>query len=488
MNERGVSAVLVAASLLMIMGMAAIAIDYSAALSDRRQDVGAADTSALAGALELGLLGAQNPFQGVVDEAKNVADANTTDAITQSAWDACIDPEALAIVSTDPSLGVTGGSPCISFSADFTEIRVQLPNQLTETTFGRVLGVDAIPTSAAAEASLIRTLGSSGSFPTGALSGTSAGEEFCVKASTPSAASNCDSFSTGNFADFNPYFYTNIPGPQDPTCASGANPNQLAWVMANGIDHELGRTDVIQPAGTRRNGADCPGTPGPVLPYQVDTGSGYSNQDITNGLVSGGTYSGNYSGRLNRGPSQDSAAVVFGETLDNRPLWDFINDAGPLDADCETVRAYPAQPGWTTKAEWDDAKALMASCLANETGVMFDSTLLSSARFTTIPIFHQASTIGNNSCCYDIAGGLPIFIESIYTSDTLTCTGEIALLPATMACRYDAGMQGSILGPPGTSRIESASAFVISASHFPEDIAQELGGGGAAFVRVELTR
>jgi hypothetical protein len=490
-DQRGASAVLIAASLLMIMGVAAIAIDYSAALSDRRQDVSAADTSALAGALELGLMGAANPLQGVVDEAKSVADANTSDPITQADWNACTDDEALAVLSTDPSLGVTDGSPCISFSADFTDIRVQLPTQLTETSFGRVLGVDEIPTAAAAEARLIRTLGSSGSFPTGALAGTDAGEEFCVKASTPAPASNCDSFSSGNFADFNPYFYTDIPGPANPTCSSGSNPNELAWVIANGIDHTLARTDSIRPAGTRLNGDDCPGTPGPSYPYQVDTGAGYSNLDITNGLISGSSsYSGGYAGRLDRGPYQDAAADIFGKTIDNRPLWDFIDDgipAGSLYGDCVTVRAYPRHPGWTTAAEWNNAKALMASCLENESGVLFDSGLLTSARFTTIPLFHQASTIGNNSCCYDIAATLPIFIESIWTSDSLTCTGEIALVAATSSCRHDAGMQGSISGPPGSSRIESASAFVIAAHHFPEDIAQDLGGG-AAFVRVELTR
>ncbi|MDH4118665.1 MAG: Tad domain-containing protein [Acidimicrobiia bacterium] len=489
--QRGASAVLIAGAMLAIMGIASIAIDYSAAVNERRQDVGSADTAALAGAVELATTGALNPFQATVDEIKAVANANVAHNITNAEWASCADPEALAVVSTAGSLGVTNGSPCISFSADFTKVRVRIPDQDTETTFGRALGRDTITTFAAAEASLGPSFGSSGGFPAGAFSGTAAGSQFCIKSATP-GSSDCDTSSTGNFADFQPYFYTNLsPGGIDTTCVSGLAPAPLARAMADGIDHRLGRTDVIRPVGTRVNGASCPGTPGPHLPYQVNSGSGYSNNDITEGLITGGSYDGAYNGRLDRGPYQDAAAIIFGRTIDNRPLWAFIRSGSGLAASCVSARSLPVNPTYTTAAQWDTAKNLMASCLHDETGELFTSTIANSARMTTVPVFHQTGPLGSNACCYDIKGGLPVFIESLWVPSTapITCSGQIVIDAGSGTCRHDAGMQGTIGGPPGTSRIHAASAFVLRPSHLPGDLAQELGGGnGAVFVKVELTR
>lgn len=491
MRERGATAVFVAAAMIALMGIAAIAIDYSAALNERRQDVGAADTAVLAGAVELGTTGALNPFQAVVDEIKAVADTNTPNPITLANWNACTDAEALAIPSTAAALGVTDGTACISFSADFSRVRVQLPPQATPTSFGRVVGIDQIVTAAAAEAKLKGSLGPTGGFPAGALSGTPPGSEFCMKASTP-GQNNCDAFSTGNFADFAPYFYTDVdPGAASTVCVSGLAPAPLAWTMANGIDHRLGRTDVIRPPGTRVNGDSCPGTAGPMFPYQVDSGGGYSNQDITQGLVTGGSYAGGFSGRLNRGPYRDGTATIFGVNIDNYPLWAFIRPGGGLHADCVAARALPVHPGYTTPAEWDAAKDLMADCLSNETGLLFSPQIINSARITTIPLFHQAAPLPSNACCYDIKGGLPVFVESLWTTQSppLACTGQILIDPVAGICRHDAGMPGSISAPPGARRVESASAFVLRASHLPGNVAQDLGGGsGSVFVNVELAR
>ena len=71
LNERGATAVFVAAALVALMGIAAIAVDYSAAFNERRQDVGAADTAALGGILEAAITSASNPLQAAVDEAKD---------------------------------------------------------------------------------------------------------------------------------------------------------------------------------------------------------------------------------------------------------------------------------------------------------------------------------------------------------------------------------------------------------------------------------
>ena len=50
-DERGATAVLVAASLFMLMGFAALVVDVGAGFNERRQDQSAADFAVLGGAL-----------------------------------------------------------------------------------------------------------------------------------------------------------------------------------------------------------------------------------------------------------------------------------------------------------------------------------------------------------------------------------------------------------------------------------------------------
>ena len=55
-RERGASALLVALSMLMLLGFAALAVDIGAGFNERRQDQNAADAAVLGGALEVLLL------------------------------------------------------------------------------------------------------------------------------------------------------------------------------------------------------------------------------------------------------------------------------------------------------------------------------------------------------------------------------------------------------------------------------------------------
>ncbi len=241
LNERGATAVFVAAALVALMGIAAIAVDYSAALNERRQDVGAADTAALGGILEAAITSAANPLQVAVDEAKDIAQANTPGTITLADWSSCTDPDALTYPSDLGLLGVTNGTPCISFSDDFMTMRVLLPDQETETSFGRVVGVDEISTTAAAEATIGTSFGGGGgSFPAAVFGGSTIGLEFCIKTGT-SGKDTCGDPTTGDFGNFQPYFYSEVsPGGVTSECVSGNQPQPLARSMADGLDHPLG--------------------------------------------------------------------------------------------------------------------------------------------------------------------------------------------------------------------------------------------------------
>jgi hypothetical protein len=479
--ERGATAIIVALCLLLFMGMAAFAIDLSAAKNERRLDQNGADSSVLAGALEYALGGSA---QAIIDDAKAYVATNVR-SVPDSEWASCVDTGALPVLSSSIP-GVVNASPCISFqfNQDDSLMRVRVPNQNTPTTFGRVLGIAGLQTFAAAEATIYET--SNGAFPSGVFSGTGNGAEVCIKTGTSGGRDSCGASTTGDFGNFNPYFYTELGGGS--LCTSGNQPQPLSRAMADGLDHRLGTTPTMP--GDRENGDDCPGFPGPLNPNQVDSGGGYSNTDITNGLIFGETWPGtnSFTGRLTRGPYVSSSISIFGENIDNQPLWEYIDPSLADSAECQA--AVTLNP--TTVPEFLAAEDTMQSCLAAETDQLFTADIANTPRLATVPMYHQAGPLPSNSCCYDILDFVPIFIQGLWTNNGAqwTCTG-VFVDPGF--CMHEPGMGGSVdrSGGPGQKRVDSASALVIGCHHLPLPLCQTISSGGSAgnqFYILELTR
>lgn len=519
-KDRGATAVVIAATLLVLIGIAAIATDVGAGFSERRQAQSAADVSVMAGALWSTISSHVNPLQDAVNQAKLVAAANTSTLLD---WGNCTDLESLHWQSNnplfdpataDPGVAINGGTECISFSQGFTTMRVKVPDQSIDTTFARVLGTSELLTNAAAEASIF-SLGLSGSFPSGVLGGAGAGTQFCIKTG-PNDNESCGAPSTGDFQNFRPYFYTEIDVSQNPTtyCTSGEQTEPMSRAMAEGIDHFFGIAPGLD-LGVRINGDSCPTAALPVFPDKVDSAAGYQNTDITNGLVLGGDYDGVFAGRLDRGPYQSTPIgsstgfEIFETTIDNRPLWDFINPTLTTEEHCVAVATLPPNPSFagmasytvpsnsyeTTLETWDEANELLSRCLANESSPLFDEDdLLQSPRLAAVPQFWEATALPSNSCCYDIQEFVPIFINSVWTahSNQWTCDGEVVWVDGDL-CRHDPGMTGQIsVTAPGQKRVDSASAWILKCAHFaPETCSVIENGAGAPtsiLTRVELTR
>ena len=518
-REKGATAFLIAAGMLLFFGMAAVAVDVGSGFTERRANQTAADTAAVAGMLWSLIGTSSNTLQEGLDEAKATADANTRGALTQAAWDACVDPDALSLLSSDPVLGLTGGSPCISWNAGFTTMRVRLPMQPTDTTFGRVLGVATLFTSAEAEAS-ITGLGLGGSLPSGALGNAGGGTEICIKTGTAGSASeSCGSPSTGDFQNFRPYFYTEVdPAINPPSeCTSGEQTNPISRTFADGIDHYFTSAPGAD-AGLRENGAGCPSFPGPAFPDHVETAAGYQNLDITQGLVLGGDWDGLFAGRLERGPYLSNAAgtspngfEIFDRRIDNRPLWSYIDTTLSLHSDCAAVATLPdnllfaAHGPYTVGpnsvfaseevASWDDTKLLMKACLSNQSGALFDlDEITKTPRLASVPRFYEESPCPSNSCLYDIKDFVPVFIQDMWTahSSSWTCDGEVIWVDGDH-CRHQPGMTGEIfVAAPGQKRVDSASAYVLECSHFSEDVCRDVqtsaGGTTTMIFDIRLTR
>lgn len=464
-DERGVTLIVVAASLLALLGFAAFAIDISAAKNERRLDQGTADAATLAAGVEIIVGGGTDEAAA---EVRNYVDTNLGRTLSNQDWDTCLDPDAL------PVSGVSGAADptqaCISFSrpdADPYTIRVRLPDQATATSFGRALGVTEINTSAFAEVELAGSF-PSGAFPSGVFSGASAGDSFCIRTGA-SPSGSCGTSSTGDFGSFQPYFY----GPVS-TCTSGNQPAPLAYVIAVGLDHPLGTAASVP--GSRINGDDCPQDPGPAFPNRVNSGSGYTSEVATQGLVTGGTYSGvSYEGRLNQQSwSGYGGATVFGEVIENRPLWTFIDTSLALPQSCVDASGGPdgiddiSDPGQV--AAFDGARSDMIACLMDSAtpDSLFVSDLYESPRLTIVPRYHQSSALGSNSCCYDILGFEVVFIDEIWTANGPQWTCDGGIVNEADYCKHSPGRRGSIdINAAGQQRVDSASAIVLSCDLLP---------------------
>jgi hypothetical protein len=512
MHERGATAILIAISLLLLIGMAAVAIDIGAGKNERRLDQNTADASVMAAGVELMISGS---VQEAVNAVKQYANTNLGRTVDQAEWTACADSEALPILSTVIP-GVIGGSPCISFGNNsqgiaFAKVRVRVPNQSVPTTFGRVLGALSIETSAAAEADMDAVL-NSGAFPSAIFANAQQGESFCIKTGTGSSnAASCGSPSSGDFGNFVPYFYTELaPGNPSTYCTSGNQPFPLSRVVADGLDHFLGTTPVIP--GNRRNGADCPSFAGPAFPNRLDSGSGYSNSDITDGLIVGGNYDGPYTGRLTRKvwPSGTyGVANIFSFQVDNRPLWTYIDPSaaatGP--AACSLAATGPTQNDGTNEADYILAQTRLTQCLSSnppdglfgaDTDGVAGADIYLSPRLTIVPKYHQVLPIGNNSCCYDVKDFTPVFIEGVWTNNgpQWTCDGSMINVPGDY-CQHEPGRTGTIsITAAGQRKIDSASATVVSCEvlpgpEAPAERCNKIGTGGSTvtiFANLFLTR
>ncbi len=500
-DEKGVSGILIGASLFLMMGVAAIALDISAGFNERRQDQTSADAGALAAGVAL--MSGGGDVQAVA-AAKQLVTTNLSSTVSAADWLACTDSDALGSYSSAQAtaLGLPQNQPCISFGSSgnglaFDRIRVKVPTRDTSVVFGRVLGAINIQTSAAAEVTL-EPVGQSGSFPASVYNSAAAGNTFCIKTGTNGNAQNsCGGSTQGNFGSFRPYIYVEV-GPSNPNsvCDTGESSHPMSYVMANGIDHLFGIA-TGEGSGVRTNGADCPvasgGSVGPLFPDRVRETGGYQAADVTRGLVTSGTYDGvPYIGRLQHARVASAwadiygSATVFGIRIDNRPLWTFIDatQAGLADAaipgnatDCTDAAALPANPtpvanpyAPATDAV-DAAYALLFKCLTDFASFnvaladgLFVEEIYRSSRLTVVPEYWQFGPSGN---FYDIKDFRPAYINSIWTEKKpqWQCTGTFVMVSGSY-CRHEPGRTGEIT-VQGNATVDSANAILLNCEMLP---------------------
>ena len=319
-EDRGITLVFTAMVLVVLMIFAAFAVDLGQLAIARRDDQGAVDTAAMAGAISAAQ-GENNPT--IKTKVIEIAEANLGVASGVLDWNSCAG-------YVDPGTGwsAIGGSNCIMRSGD--RLMVRTPKQQIKSTFGAVIGRSSYSHRAFAVAGP-QLMGYGSVLPFGVFS--SGAGHICLRTDNPSSpVSPCAGSSTGDSGILNLGLYGNpaVGTPND--CVgngNGAN-GRAANNVATGADHRLG-SHPTPDTSNLDNGSKCgAGDLQPPYSYAADTvtGAGATNA-VTSGLVAGSEFYDGGPARLQR-PSMTSLSPatvsVEGHNLDNTPLWVFIGD------------------------------------------------------------------------------------------------------------------------------------------------------------------
>jgi Flp pilus assembly protein TadG len=464
MNDRGATAIIIALCLILLLGMAALAIDLGLGFNERRQDQSAADVGALAAAQFAKPIAtaACSSYTGVALARCNGAVAamavanNTLDSPAAADWGnpaECPTPPALYTTAPNTS--------CVAFNENLQRAWVQVPTIEVPTVFGRAIGTNVMNSSAAAIA--ITSFANSNNilpFLTPGIS--AAGDYDCLKTSgNPNWGVCQDLPSTGNFGSADYAIYGNELEGSVEEC--GGNPNtKLVYNIANGVDHPLG----IHPTGISPTPDDvddlamCPifsAEPNMVV-GQPGVGA-----NLDAGLVQGGSDHAvaPYEGRI-EDPSgvavRNAGAGRPAAVLDDTPLWSFL------------------VPGLTGNCAGVDTPVEMEACInqAKATGtVIFTLDIATAPRFAFTALMWE-NDFQTPGTTYHVKGFLPVYLDTTYYGcNNNTCgilhTPGLANTPGN--CPPQAReMTCGIPGNAGGNALQAVTSYILSPTILPEAV------------------
>lgn len=538
-GETGATLIVVTLATLVLFGFAALAVDVGNGMAERRRAQTTVDASVMAAAVEAIQ---DSTLHDVVEQGRLFANNNAPAGISDTAWlDDCPDSEnpddqlditASDLHQLDPSdpdfVGLD--TECISFSITFDEIRVSLPQQIVETYFAGVIGIDTFDVTAFAHAS-IHSPGIGNPPPFVVANGTTGGQQICLRVKTagatlppqwvgngpddgaeenpPTPTGEADPCSDGFYLSLsqlrgtlNPYVYESCTQPGSSAMAS---------IIANGIDHPLG-TDWLT-EGDKVDGDGCKDLP-QRNPNTMDMQTGTTSQILMQGLLVGGTYDKeDFTGRLQQGDFFSEANWTFaGEPMDNEPLWAFIDHAqistivenkGAPDACGEVSLAYTSGD---KDYDYYDLKDRMLTCIEgwsevdnpmpifNSDGDDGEPDIEDSSRFTFLP---QSSTNQLDGTVVHFVNWIPVWFQKLYQEGT----GNPESDPCFSQDPSDTGNKGWYMHEAGqqfhcgkpNQNIDALSSIVIECGMLPATLCDPTtspGGnpGGTPVWTVELTR
>jgi hypothetical protein len=417
------------------MGIAALVIDIGAQSEHVRQIQNAADAAALAGAQDLpNLTAATNSVELY---------AATNMGVNALAWSTC--------TATVPSGWMaSSATSCIQFDTSFTQVMVKIPTQSSPTDFGGIFGVNSLSATRSATARVV-TAGFGSIQPFALFAGFQAGLS-CLKETTSGhQIATCDDPSTGNFnlIDITQYGNTTLNTPT--RCGNSFQRPRVIDNIAIGADHIFSTlNDPNAYNGIAVDDACFVPWPNTLPPR---TGNDVSAFDT--GLVHGVSTDTSDGGgaRLKRYPTTwpgYPTATALGQTLDNKPLWEFIPtglptsgpNAVPASCQRETFNALLSGNPNTLQTTMETA---LETCFTdydngNYTGIVFGANtnpggveipfdlydIQLSPRFAYIPQFVQTIPPNGTSSDLNIAEFRAIYMEDVYANCNNGCGVDFA--------------------------------------------------------------
>jgi hypothetical protein len=490
-NERGASALLIALTLVVLMGFAAVAVDAGIAFEDRRQQQAGADSGALA-ALQFARTDAHTDCGGLSGtalaacrgavEALDVVDGTLPGRYALADWAACTDTSKPAEFTQGSS--VQGSTiDCISYTANFQKARVVLPVTDVETAFARVIGFDSIAVNATAEASL--DLNQSADVlpfalgPTGAVANQS-----CLFANSSSNLNvdPCNGPVQGNFGKLDLALYGNGTYGTPQICGNSMPTLKMATNLIMGSDHPI--ETAATRAGTVNDFGNCPILTNPVDNLRTQTGN--SANGIEDGLWNG-ISTPSREGRItckDGDPGEGGLVSATGswpcvnvnnqipEVLDHTPLWHYLR---------APVTEVPSNEcdGVTNRQQMEVCLQAWRSFGAHSAGAsLFTSALEFAPRFGAVPVLN--SDPSNGSGDYDVTGFVPTYLETLYlkcdanTCDIVHSPGEGSsgpcpnpLTPADNSCGWYSG---------GNKGVVALTGFILQLDMLHPDMRETFPG------------
>jgi hypothetical protein len=339
-DDRGLTMVIVALLLVVLMVFAAFAVDLGGLYNARRQDQSAADSGATAGALDLDDPAAV--LSQVDQRVSNTLDVPVGTLDWADAACSASDPDPV-----DTVLLVAGVSyPCITMDAASTAIQIKIPPREYPSVFGGIIGVDGYTHTAFAIAGEI-AVGFGGVLPFGLPAAASGNNIACLKDGPHGPDDACDGPDTGHFGYLDFTFYGDTEANTTQMCSGGEN-ERIANNIAVGVDHDL---QAYTGAFRLVDGDECGALERRATSAYSNTGNRTSAFGA--GIYSGSSFSDGEPGRLQRRDASlaGDEESVDGYDLDDNPLWDFI---APIDEDEDGVVEVPAS---CAKSIFDDAES-----------------------------------------------------------------------------------------------------------------------------------
>jgi len=448
---------LLAFAMVLLMGIAAVALDGGRGFNERRQAQSAVDFAALAalqaaiscefGGCDLDVAAHNGAAEAIAVVAANLP-GRTLDWTKATG---CEDPDRPAEFTL-----VAPSTNCVSYTDNLDKARVHLPDDALDTTFGNVIGVGEMTIGSEAEAGA--TVFTSSPIIPNTPVGT-AGAEACLFANqAPQSEPPCPG-SSGFYGYIDVALYGKDELGTPPTCINGDTNKRIAINLAKGGDHGFENFDPGPPDPIVNDHDACPNTNEDVNEMRVETGSPTSG--ITDGLISGvsGSINGqpitSAPGRLACDPPFDCVSVR-GVDLDHTGLWEFLTGG--------------ACPGTDDHHE-------MLDCLNNwilADGPIFTSDIATHGRFAAVPVFWTTPTGPGD---FTIKEFKPVWIETIYfdcdanTCDTVHSPGSPASDPG--ACSDPlAGTRNCGWGDTsGPDTVEGMLAFQLEPEMLPASLA-----------------